>query len=190
MEGPMLGLDALWLPILLAAVLVHLASFVVWMVLPFHRADWKGVPNEENLREAIRKQNLTAGQYAIPYCKNPKEMGEPLMIKKLQEGPVGFLALSRPGTPRIGRNLGRYFLYTLLISFFVGYLASRTVPAGAEYLAVFRVAGTAAVLGYAGALIPYAIWYGRTWSSIVKEVIDGVIYGLLTAGAFAALWPR
>ena len=32
------------------------------------------------------------------------------------------------------------------------------------------------------------IWKGQLWSATIKEVIDGLIYGLLTAGTFGWLW--
>jgi hypothetical protein len=28
------------------------------------------------------------------------------------------------------------------------------------------------------------------WSMTIKEVVDGLVYGLLTAGTFGWLWPR
>jgi hypothetical protein len=28
------------------------------------------------------------------------------------------------------------------------------------------------------------------WGTTIKEVIDGLVYGLLTAGTFGWLWPR
>jgi hypothetical protein len=34
------------------------------------------------------------------------------------------------------------------------------------------------------------IWKGEPWSMVIKEVIDGLIYGLLTAGVFGWLWPK
>jgi hypothetical protein len=52
------------------------------------------------------------------------------------------------------------------------------------------VAGTAAFLGYAAGAVPAAIWMGKPWRSAVKELADGLIYGLLTAGVFGWLWPR
>jgi hypothetical protein len=45
-------------------------------------------------------------------------------------------------------------------------------------------------MAYASAIVPNAIWWGRPWGVTWKEVIDGVAYGLLTAGAFGWLWPR
>ena len=54
----------------------------------------------------------------------------------------------------------------------------------------FRVAGTAAFLCYAGAQPMNSIWKGNKWSTTVKNIFDGLVYALLTAGAFGWLWPR
>jgi hypothetical protein len=77
-----------------------------------------------------------------------------------------------------------------VISVFVAYLSSRTLAPGVPYLTVFRVAGTAALLGYAGALFWAPIWMGKPWATAWKEALDGLVYGLLTAGTFGWLWPR
>jgi hypothetical protein len=55
---------------------------------------------------------------------------------------------------------------------------------------VFRFAGTTAFLGYAFALAHDSIWFKRRWSTTVKFLFDGLLYGLLTAGTFGWLWPR
>jgi hypothetical protein len=34
------------------------------------------------------------------------------------------------------------------------------------------------------------IWKSQTWSVTIKEVVDGLVYGLLTASTFGWLWPR
>ncbi len=69
-------------------------------------------------------------------------------------------------------------------------VAGRVFGAGANYLQVFRIAGTAAFLAYAGAEPVRSIWRGRNWSSSVKMTIDGLVFALLTAGVFGWLWPR
>ena len=81
-------------------------------------------------------------------------------------------------------------VFCLLIGFFVAYLTAHTVPSGANYLVVFRVVGTAAFLAYGLGNLSNGIWKGQPWSVTVKEVIDGLVYGLLTAGTFGWLWPR
>ncbi len=60
----------------------------------------------------------------------------------------------------------------------------------APYLAVFRVAGTAAILAYGLRHLNNGIWKGQTWIVTLKELFDGIVYGLLTAGTFGWLWPR
>jgi hypothetical protein len=86
--------------------------------------------------------------------------------------------------------LGLWFGYCLLIGFFVAYLAAHTIPPHTHYRAVFRIVGTAAFLAHGLGTISNAIWKGQTWSFTIKEVIDGLVYALLTAGTFGWLWPR
>jgi hypothetical protein len=47
-----------------------------------------------------------------------------------------------------------------------------------------------AFLGYGAGSIPGGIWMGKPWVVVFKELVDGLLYGLLTAGAFGWLWPR
>jgi hypothetical protein len=94
------------------------------------------------------------------------------------------------GLPAMPKFLGMWFAYCLIISFFVAYLTEGTVPSGANYRTVFRVAGTAAFLAYGLGQLSNGIWKGQPWSMTIKEVMDGLIYGLLTAGTFGWLWPR
>ena len=43
---------------------------------------------------------------------------------------------------------------------------------------------------YSLGLVQNAIWRGETWGVTFKHILDGLIYGLLTAGTFGWLWPR
>ncbi len=186
----MVSLTQLWLPILLAAVFVFLGSSLVHMALKWHNSDYRAHPDEEGLRAAIRKGSPGPGQYALPFCGDPKAMGTDEMKRKYEEGPMGFLVLTAPGVPNMGSYLGKWFLYTLGVSFCVAYVASRTLAPGTPYLQVFRVAGTVAFLAYAAGSVQGSIWFGKPWKVTLKELADGLIYGLLTAGAFGWLWPR
>jgi hypothetical protein len=185
----MVALSSLWLPIVLAAVAVFIASFLAWVISPHHKKDWVGVPDEGGFMEALRGLNVPPGQYVFPYCPNPASMKEPEKKARWEQGPYGTLNVWR-GKPNMARNLVLTFLFFLLASVFVAYLASRTLSPASEYLEVFRVTGVAAILAYCFAFIPNAIWFGRSLRSVVMDVVDGVIYGLLTAGIFAWLWPE
>ena len=73
---------------------------------------------------------------------------------------------------------------------FVAYLTGRVLGPGVHYLTVFRVAGTSAFMAYGPGHLSNGIWKGETWGATFKEVSDGLVYGLLTAGTFGWLWPR
>jgi hypothetical protein len=185
----MVPLTALWLPILLAAVIVFLASSILHMVLPYHRSDYQRLPDEDKLTAALRAAGLTRGLYIFPYCTH-KEMKSPAMIEKYKQGPVGMLTVFPSGPPAMPKFLAMWFAYCLVIGLFVACLTGSTVAPGAPYLAVFRVAGTAAFLGYGVGQLVNSIWAGQPWSVTIKHVIDGLLYSLLTAGTFGWLWPR
>jgi hypothetical protein len=117
-------------------------------------------------------------------------MKSPQVVEKFKRGPIGLLTIIPNGPPAMGKFLGQWFLYCVVIGIFVAYMAGRTLGPGTHYLRVFRVAGTTAFLGYAAAQIQDSIWKGQSWGVTCKHVFDGLIYGLLTAGTFGWLWPR
>jgi hypothetical protein len=185
----MVALSALWLPILLSAVIVFVASSIMHMVLPYHKGDYKQLPNEEGLLSALRSASLKPGAYIFPYCDH-KDMKSPAVQEKFKQGPVGMMTIRPSGVPAMPKFLVQWFVYCLVIGFFVAYLTGHTVGPNTHYLAVFRVAGTAAFLAYGLGNLSNGIWKGQPWSMTIKEVIDGLIYGLLTAGTLGWLWPR
>src|SRR2546423_1832772 len=141
----MVPLAALWLPIVLSAVIVFVASSILHMLLTYHRSDYPQLPEEDKVLAFLRPMNLKRGLYVFPYCL-PKDMKSPASIEKYKQGPVGMLTIMPSGPPAMPKFLIQWFGFCLLVSFFVAYLTGHTVPAGADCLAVFRVAGTAAFL--------------------------------------------
>jgi hypothetical protein len=179
----------LWLPILLSAVIVFVASSIMHMVLPYHKNDYGQLPDEDKVLAALRAANLKRGLYVFPYCTH-KDMKSPELIEKQKQGPVGFMTIVPSGPPAMPKFLIQWFVFLVVIGYFVAYLTAHTVPAGAPYREVFRVAGTAAFLGYGLGHLSNGIWKGQLWGATIKEVLDGLVYGLLTAGTFGWLWPR
>ncbi len=179
----------LWLPILLSAVAVMIGSSVIWMALKYENAEWKVVPGEDQLIDAVRKLNLSApGQYLFPHMMG--EGGAQAATRKWEEGPVGVLLLRKPGKFSMGGTLFKSFIFYLVVSFFVAYVASHALSVGTEYLRVFQIAGACGFMAYGFALVPEAIWFGRTWKSVCKGLVSALILGCLTAGTFGWLWPR
>ena len=69
----MVPLSSLWLPILLSAVLVFIASSVIHMVLGYHKNDVKKVPDEDAVQDAFRRLGITPGDYAVPCAGSPRQ---------------------------------------------------------------------------------------------------------------------
>lgn len=182
----MVSLTALWLPILVAAVIVFIAGAVINIVLPYHRTDVARLPDEDAVRDAA--QGLARNQYRFPYA-TPAEMKDPAYQEKLNAGPVGILIVGPPGNT-MPKQLALHFVYVLVISLIAGYMGTAAaLPEGEAYLEIFQVVGTAAFLGYSGALFLNSNWYHMPWSVTLKHGFDGLIYALLTAGVFGWLWP-
>lgn len=185
----MVSLSALWLPIVVSAVIVFIASSIMHTVLAYHRSDYRQLPEEDKVLGVLRGVGLKRGLYVFPFCTH-KDMKSPETQEKYKQGPVGMMTVMPSGPPVMPKFLGQWFAFCLVVAFFVAYLTGHTVVWGADYLKVFRVAGTAAFLAYGLGHVSDGIWKGQTWSSTVKEVLDGLVYGLLTAGVFGWLWPR
>jgi hypothetical protein len=186
----MTGLDALWLPILLSAVIVFVASSIIHMGPFWHRGDYPKVPNQDKVQDALRPLAIPPGDYMLPRASNMKEMRTPEHMEKLTKGPVMVLTVLPNGPGSMARNLVQWFLYTVVVSFFAAYVASRALPPGTDYLRVFQLVGATAFVGYSLALLQMSIWYRRAWNLTFKAIFDGLIYGLLTAGTFGWLWPH
>jgi len=186
----MTELSALWLPILLGAVFAFIASNIIHMVLPWHKNEYPPLPDEEGARAAIGALNVPPGDYMLPRCKSMKEMGSPEFREKQKNGPIVIMTVRPNGPTGMGGAFVGWFLFSIVVGVFAGYVASRALGPGAHYLQVFRFVGAVAFVGYSLATWPQSIWYGRSWGTSIRTTIDGLIYGLLTAGVFGWLWPR
>lgn len=185
----MVPVTALWLPILVSAVFVFFASFILHMLLPLHRGDWRKLPAEDDVQEALRRFNIAPGDYALPSGGSPSAMKDPAFMEKMKRGPVAVMTVMPAGQFSMGSNLAQWFVFNIVVSVFAGYLAGAALAPGAEYLEVFRFTGTTAFTAYVLGYIPLSIWYKRAWSAQAKNAFDGLVYALLTAGVFGWLWP-
>ncbi len=186
----MVPVMSLWIPILLSAVFVFVASSIIHMALPIHRNDFRKIPKEDEFMEALRRLAVSPGDYLVPHPGSREGMKSPEFVEKMKKGPAGVLTVYPPGPPSMGTSLLLWFIYCIAISVIAAYIAGRALGPGSEYLAVFRFAGTTAFVGYALALPQNSIWYKRNWGATIRSMADGLVYGLLTAGAFGWLWPR
>jgi hypothetical protein len=186
----MTGLTTLWLPILLSAVLVFFMSSLVHMVLPWHKGDYPKLPDEDRFRDAVRPLNIPPGDYVVPRAASMKDMSSDGYREKLTKGPVVWMTVRPNGNHGMTTQLAGWFVYTLLVGVIAGYVTGRSVAPGTDYLHVFRFAGATAFACYAMALPQLSIWFHRSWRITILTMFDGLIYALLTAGAFGWLWPK
>ena len=63
----MVGLAALWMPIVVSAVFVFIALMVIHMVPGWHQDDMTAVPGEDKVLDTLRGLNLQPGDYRFPF---------------------------------------------------------------------------------------------------------------------------
>jgi hypothetical protein len=179
----------LWMPVLVAAVGVFVASSLIHMVFKWHNSDYKKLANEDEVMASFRAGNAGPGQYVIPHCTDMKQMQDESMQKKYREGPVGFVTLVKcVGTPNIAPQLIKWFIYNIVVA-----TASACISVHAYGLAgdshwAAHLAAMVTFLTYAGGSVQQGIWMGKPWISVAKDLLDALIYATVTAFAFAWLW--
>jgi hypothetical protein len=181
-------LSHLWLPILLSAAAVWIASAIAWMFMPHHKNDWSKLPDEKRFMNEVRSMSIPPGNYGFPHFECHKDAQTPEAKKMWEEGPAGWITIMKK--PSMGRNMILSFLVYLAVSVLLGYIGSETLARGTNFARVFQILGTGGILAYCFAFMPSDIWFSKKPSAIVMCLIDGVVYGLITGAIFAALWPK
>ena len=185
----MVSIASLWLPILLSAVAVFIVSSIIHMFIGYHSADYRRLPAEDEFMAAVRKLDIPPGDYMVPCPTSHAAFKDPAFQEKFKAGPRAMMTVFGPYTG-MGAQLGLWFLYAVLIGVTAAYISGRALGPGAHYLKVFRFAGATAFYGYSLAHLQASIWYKKSWGTTLRNVFDGLVYGLVTAGFFGWLWPR
>jgi hypothetical protein len=183
----MTGILALWLPILVSAVFVFVVSSVIHMAVQWHKGDYRKLPDEDAVLDAIRKLGVPAGQFMFPCAGSMAEFKTPAMQEKFKRGPVGMMIV-RSGMS-MNKSLAQWFAFCIVCGICVAYVTGLGIAPGPAGGHVFRVAGSVAVICHAFTSVNDSIWKGVSWPTTWKFVVDGVLYGLVTGAAFAWLWP-
>ena len=180
-----MGIIALWLPILVSAVICFVVSALIWTLLKYHNSDYKKTSDEEAVRAALKGSE--PGFYIVPFCLDPAEAKDPEVKNKFDEGPLAYITVAANGMPNMGPKMVTMFIYFVAVGVLAAYFMTFSVTGDADYLHKFRVAGTVAFIANSMALVPESIWFERPWSMTVKNFVDAAIYSLLTGGVFGWL---
>jgi len=186
----MVSAFSLWLPILISAALVFVASSLIHMVFGYHANDVKAVPRQDDVMAALRPFNIPPGDYCMPRPGSMKELGSAEHKARVEKGPNLIFTVLPPDASFMGATLGKWFVYSIVVSFVVAYVTGIALRPGATYPQVFRMAATVGFACYAMALPQFSIWYRRSWGTTLLSMLDGFIYGCLIGGTFGWLWPK
>lgn len=185
----MTSLLSLWLPILLSAVFIFIASSVIHMFMPWHKNDYVGVPDEARARAAIGPLNIPPGDYLLPKPGDMKEMGSPEYQAKHREGPVLLMTVMPNGMAPMGPIFVKWFIYLIVIAVVAACMTGAVYAPGADSRGVFHFTGAITFVAYGLALPQASIWYHKKWSTTCKGLFDSLIYGVITGLTFAWMWP-
>src|SRR5690349_20850605 len=116
-----------------------------------------------------------------------QDFKKPEVKAKFDRGPIGTMVVRPASCVNMGKALGQWFAFCVVVSVFVAYLTGLAVTPTNH--GVFRVATTVALLGHGFTSVCDSIWKGVSWSTTAKFVFDGVLYALVTGATFAWLWP-
>ncbi|MGE0430798.1 MAG: hypothetical protein AB7K09_06825 [Planctomycetota bacterium] len=178
------------LPILAAAGATWFCSALAWMALPHHRKDYIALPAdlEAKMVAMLKESGLKPGQYMFPDMFNREVMKDKAKMDLIMTGTWGMITL--PGKPNMARNMLLTIVVFLITNVFVAYLGLQAGLNGSQtFMDRFQFVGTAGILAYTFAFLPNYIWFGQSTRSIWMNIVDGVIFGLVSGAVFAAMWP-
>lgn len=186
----MVGLSALWMPVVVSAMFVFIALALVHGVLGWHKDDMAAVPAEAKVMETLRGLNVRPGLYRFPFSDSVDEMKTPEWDEKMKQGPVGVMTIQPSSPINMGKLFGQWFVYSLVIAVFAAYVTGRTRGMGAPFLEVFRVSAAVSFCCYVVGLWHNWIWWGQGTRFTITYSLDGIIYAVITGATFGWLWPR
>lgn len=185
----MTPLASLWIPILVTVVLLFVASSLIHTVLPWHKSDFKHIPEEEAIRSLLGPLHTPPGDYVVPHCTSMSVMSTPEHQEKLARGPVLVMTVLPNGQPSMGPKFLQWIAALIAASILTACIAAAALPPGAERRAIWHLTGLVTLGIYAFGSWPQSIWLGRDWWSAAKDTFDAVIYAAITAGVFGWFWP-
>ncbi|MFI5234438.1 MAG: hypothetical protein ACHQXA_01900 [Gemmatimonadales bacterium] len=181
---------SLLLPIVVATVAVFILSTIIHMAMPWHKNDHAAVPDHDAAIAAIQSLKLAPDDYAVPNPLLPGGAKNPNFIADFERGPTFHLTVFPSGGMHMGKFMGAWFAFMLLISAIAGWVTGSIVPPGGNLHVVFHLSAIITACSYGFGAWPLSIWYHRRWSTAFKGTFDAILYGLAAGAVFMWLWPK
>ena len=179
---------SLLLPIVVSAVAVFVLSMIVHMT-PWHRRDYGKLPDEDGVMKALRPFNIPPNDYVTPHPGSADYMKSKEYDDKRAAGPVMWVTIVPSGPWNVGKMMGLWFLFTVVVAATIACLVRTIVPPGGDAHAAFHYVAVITFLTYAMGIVPMSIWYERKWSTTLRYAVDAAVFALASGWIFSMLWP-
>ena len=100
----MTSIAALWMPILVSAVIVFIASSIIHMGPFWHRSEYPQIPNEDKVMDALRPFAIPPGDYMLPRVRDMKDMKSAGFMEKVKRGPVVIMTVLPTACPSMAKT--------------------------------------------------------------------------------------
>ena len=180
---------SLLLPIVVSAVAVFVLTMIIHMT-PWHRSDYVRLADEDGVMKALRPFNIQPNDYVTPHPGSREYMKSKEYDAKRDAGPVMIMTVIPSGPWKIGKMMGLWFLFAVVVSASIACLVGTIVPPGGNTHAVFHHVAVITFLTYAMGAVPMSIWYGRKWPTTFKNAFDSLLYALASGWIFSMMWPQ
>jgi hypothetical protein len=180
---------SLLLPVALSGVAAFVLSLMIHMT-PWHRGDYVRLPDEDGVMSALRPFNIPPNDYMMPHPGSGEYMKSPEYDAKQNAGPVMVLTVMPSGPWQLGKIMGQWLAFCLVIAAIVACVVGTIVPPGGNPHAVLRYVAVITFLTHGMGAAPLSIWYQRKWSTVFRTAFDSLLYALATGAIFMWLWPK
>lgn len=174
--------------VVLAALLMFVWGFVFWMFTPLGNTIMKPLPSATGIVEALKSQNLEAGNYHAPYPSDMTEEAMAEFTKQHREGPLVSIFYQPKGTePMGGETLGMGYVQMLVSCSLMAFLLWLVGGALPSFVARWTFVVLVGVLASESIHLANPIWFNWTWMHAGVMCLFDIVGWIFAAIPLAAL---
>lgn len=165
---------------LVGGLILFFWTNISWMMIGWHQAYMKPVPNEAILGKGIKTAISENGLYVLPHHKKGDDMET--MKKQLREGPFAYMMIMPNGKEfGLGKMMVRGFLFSCLVGLIATWLLLQT-----SGLSLWQKVGFIKVVGLIGTgsvFFAHWNWWSFPNTYLLVNIVDqGFAFGWLGLG--------